>query len=278
MERPLIHPVSSAVLSRLFSEEPHALLVSVREGIGLFTIVNSYVTAAGVEVDYVLPEKDDKIDIEKGSITVESIRRLYDRTKTVTPKGRLIVIDYVERMAPAAQNAFLKLLEEPNASTRFVLLTHQPSLLLPTVRSRVQQVELRPISSEASAGLLDSLGVTDATKRAQLLFIASGLPAELTRLAQDDKRFESRVGIVRDAREYIGGGAYERLKLAKKYKDSRADAVTLLEDAMKQLTQTVAKSPSKQSLALLERLEVLHKRISEQGNVRLQLSAGVMVQ
>jgi DNA polymerase-3 subunit delta' len=224
----------------------------------------------------VLPEKNDHVDLEKGTITVDSIRRLYDLTRTYDPSGRIIVIDYAERMAPAAQNAFLKLLEEPSEGTRFILLTHQSELLLPTITSRAQKVTLRPISPEQSNSLLDSLGVKDTTKRAQLLFIAEGLPAALTRLAQDTELFEARATIIKDARSLVTGTPYEKLLLAKKYKDTRSDALILFEDALKLLKRTIATKGDTASLRMLARFEVLHKRLSEQGNVRLQLSATVI--
>ncbi len=271
-----IHPDSQRVLQAVMEARPHAILLTGPYGVGLSTIGQHYAKEAGGQVVTVLPEKESKIDVEKGSITVESIRRLYDLTRTIEPAGRVIVIDYAERMAPAAQNAFLKLLEEPTEGTRFLILTHQPELMLPTVMSRSQQIDLRPITPEQSKELLDALQVADATKRAQLLFIAEGLPAELTRLVQDEDGFTARATLVKDARGLVTGSAYERLLLAKKYKDSRADALTLIEDALKLLKRTIATNGDTASLRMMTRFEVIHKRLSEQGNVRLQLSATVL--
>lgn len=272
-----IHLQSQQLLEATLKQKPHALLLTGAPGVGLTTVAREYTASMGSPVLTVLPEKDEKVNIEKGTITVDSIRRLYDTTRTIEPHGRVIIIDYAERMAPAAQNAFLKLLEEPSEGTRFILLTHQPALLLRTITSRAQQVALKPITSQQSAALLDELSVTDQTKRAQLLFIAEGLPAELTRLAQDETAFEARASLVKDARSLVTGSAYNRLLLAKKHKDSREDALTLIGDAMKLLQRTIAASGDIASLRMLTRLEHVHKRLTEQGNVRLQLSATVMV-
>ncbi len=272
-----MHNVSQRSLETLLRDAPHALLLSGKEGVGLFTIAKHYADSlTGITVT-VLPEKDEKIDLEKGVITIQSIRRLYDLTKTIEPKGRTIIIDYAERMGIPAQNAFLKLLEEPTEGTHFILLSHNTESLLPTIKSRSQHIEIRPITSDQSIALLDDLKVSDATKRSQLLFIAQGLPGELTRLINNEKYFESRVEVVRDAREYLTGSAYTRLQIAKKYKDSRPRALVLLEDAMKQMEQTIAKGNHDSDIKVITRLEVLHKRLSEQGNVRLQLSSGVLL-
>lgn len=273
----IVHPESQRLLDAVFRDAPHAVLLSGPSGVGLATIAKHYAKQSSAQLITVLPEKNDVVDVEKGIITVDSIRRLYDVTRTIEPAGRTIVIDYTERMAPAAQNAFLKLLEEPSPGTRFMLLTHQPELILPTIASRSQRIDVRPITSKQSGDLLYTLGVTDATKRAQLLFIAEGLPAELTRLVNDTEAFEARASLVKDARSLVTGTAYDRLKIAKYYKDSRKDALTLIEDSLKLLRRTVAANGDAASLRVLTRFEIIHKRLSEQGNVRLQLSATVMV-
>ncbi len=273
----VIHPETSHQLDVLARQKPHALLITGPHGIGLTSLATQAAEGGSEAITTILPEKNDKIDLEKGTITVERVRSLYDATRTKLPEGRIIVIDYAERMAPAAQNAFLKLLEEPTEGTRFILLTHQPTLLLPTITSRSQRIDARPVTRSQSEALLDALKVTDPTKRAQLLFIAEGLPAALTQYVQDEESFQGRASLVKDARSYVTGGAYEKLLIAKKYKDSRADALTLVEDSLKLLRRAIAEKGDATSLKTLACLEVLHKRISEQGNVRLQLSAAVVV-
>lgn len=272
-----IHPTSKKSLDALFGQAPHAALITGAAGIGLATIAQHYASISGKTVVTVLPEKDEKIDIEKGSITVDSIRRLYDLTKTIDTTGRVIIIDYAERMGVPAQNAFLKLLEEPTQGTQFILLSHTPESLLPTIRSRSQHVNVRAITLEQSHELLDTLGVGDATKRTQLLFIAKGLPAELTRLVHDEAHFASRAEIIKDAREFMTGSAYKRLMVAKKYKESRSQALILLEDAIKQLEQAIAQGGRDDMVRVLARLETLHRRLYGQGNVRLQLSSAVLL-
>lgn len=272
-----IHPVSERTLASVFHEMPHALLITGPVGIGLSTITQQFTDTTKSLVVTVLPEKEGKVDIEKGTVTVESIRRLYDLMRSVEPKGRIVVIDYSERMAPVAQNAFLKLLEEPTPGNHFILLSHQPDWILPTIKSRTQRIDIRPATKEQSLTLLDELNVTDATKRAQLLFIAEGLPAELTRLSQDAEYFDRRASIVKDARSLATGSAYDRLKIANKYKNSRPDALLLMEDALRLLQLTIAKNGDPASLRMATRFESIHKRLTEQGNVRLQLSATIMV-
>lgn len=60
------------------------------------------------------------------------------------------IVAGADRMQPAAANAFLKSLEEPGPNTLYLLLTDQPDLVLPTIVSRTQRVDL-----PASSGLLE---------------------------------------------------------------------------------------------------------------------------
>jgi len=271
-----IHPTTALQLDSLAADLPQSLLFTGPEGVGLTSIVKYLSDILKVKVITVLPEKDEKVDLEKGVITVDVIRRLYGTTKTIETGTRLIVIDYVERMGIQAQNAFLKLLEEPGVNTHFILLTHNASKLLPTIQSRVQTVEVKPITAEQSGQLLDELKISDAQTRAQLLFIASGLPATLSTLAGDSDAFEKRAQIVRDARMYLQGTAYDRLKIALAYKDDRPKALLLLVDAMKQLQGSVAKGQGGDLVKKIGTLLKVHERIEANGNIRLQLASVVL--
>lgn len=270
-----VHPDTQKILDVFMKDAPHAIILTGKKGVGLATITNDFAKKSKKIVLTVLPEKDEKVDVEKGTITVQSIRRLYDITKTIEPNGRIIVIDYAERMGVPAQNAFLKLLEEPVEGTQFILLTHQPEVLLPTIRSRSQLAMVKPVDGSVSQQIINELKVTDSTKQAQLLFIAGGLPAELYRLANDDDYFQSRAQIVKDAREFVTGSPYGRLLLAHKYKNDRNGALVLVEDASRMVQKNLASGGSENLVKTLQRLEKLHLRLSEQGNVKLQLSSAI---
>ena len=268
-----IHPHTQQQLDLITRDLPQSMVFTGPDGIGLLSIVSYVAERAGTKPIYVLPEKDEKVDIEKGVITVDVIRRLYVMTKTIETKKRLIVIDYAERMGVRAQNAFLKLLEEPGVNTHFILLTHTVTRLLPTIRSRVQMTEINPITLAQSEQLLDELQVTNAQKRAQLLFIAVGLPAKLTVLANDEKLFDERAQIIRDARTYLQGTMYDRLKLSLQYKDDRAGALILLLDAMKLLQGSLKTGKNPEPVQKISLLLKAHERIEANGNVRLQLAS-----
>jgi len=98
-------------------------------------------------------------------LNVQQVRELIARMPFRPHEGgtRWVIVREAERLRQEAANAFLKTLEEPPAATHFVLITHRPSMLLSTIRSRCQTLRF---------GLLD-----DADVRATLADL--GHPAEL---------------------------------------------------------------------------------------------------
>lgn len=273
MSKVYIHPSTLTFIDAAVRKMPQSIILEGPVGIGFSGVVDYISKAVKVSPITVLPEKNEKIDIEAGVISVDSIRRLYDLTKTKSTSTRLIVIDYAERMGHQAQNAFLKLLEEPSPNTHFILLTHNASTFLPTIRSRAESIALRNITDEQSQQLLTEHKVFDTQKSAQLLFIAKGLPAELSRLIDDEDAFTKRAELVRDARMFLQDELYDRMVIAHKYKDSRPLALILLGDVVNMLS-TNAKDD--EALKKLERYITASARIKANGNVRIQLAACVV--
>lgn len=81
---------------------------------------------------YLRPDESKTSNI----ISVEQIREFLAATNSREVHDRFFIITPADAMNEAAQNAFLKTFEEPKAHCHFVLLTMQPNLLLPTIRSR----------------------------------------------------------------------------------------------------------------------------------------------
>jgi len=93
---------------------------------------------------------------ETGSIKVEQARGVMDQLayRPFEGRARVVIIDAADQMVDHAQNALLKTLEEPPAATVLVLVTPQPDLLLPTIRSRCCQVRFAPLASRDIAQVL----------------------------------------------------------------------------------------------------------------------------
>lgn len=124
---------------------------------------------------------------EGRDILVDQIRDInaYMALKSHYAGYKIVIISPAERMNPAASNSLLKTLEEPAAPSILVLVTSQPALLLPTVRSRCQRIHFtRPPESLAQAWLADHIDAKYSTK--QLLALAGGAPLVAVDLATND--------------------------------------------------------------------------------------------
>jgi DNA polymerase-3 subunit delta' len=67
---------------------------------------------------------------------------------------KILIIDGAERMNAASSNAFLKTLEEPPGDTLIILVTAMPQSLLPTIRSRCQEIRFHPLPRRTLAQAL----------------------------------------------------------------------------------------------------------------------------
>jgi DNA polymerase-3 subunit delta' len=104
--------------------------------------------------DFFIIDLDHNID-ERGTpktdakaISVHTVRAMIEKMQmsSMSGKWRVILIDAVDELTVAAENAILKLLEEPPQQTLFLLVTHQLSNVLPTVRSRARVEKMRPLT------------------------------------------------------------------------------------------------------------------------------------
>jgi DNA polymerase-3 subunit delta' len=90
------------------------------------------------------------------NITVDQVRALgdlFDLTPALSD-WRVVVIDSIDDLEKSAANALLKMLEEPPANCLFLLVSHAPGRLLPTIRSRCRRVDFRALSDDAMASIL----------------------------------------------------------------------------------------------------------------------------
>jgi DNA polymerase-3 subunit delta' len=151
-----------------------------------------------------------------GVIPVEQVRELpgFLRSHAALSPWRVVIVDAAEDLNRSSANGLLKLLEEPGGQTVFLLVSHAPARLLPTVRSRCRRLRFRPLTDSALAPLVADLSPAD---QAALLKLARGSPGDLTRLRSGDA-----LGLLRDlvhlpparfARQFQGATALDRFRL-----------------------------------------------------------------
>ncbi len=113
--------------------------------------------------------------------------------------ARVILIPQVDRMTPQAANSMLKLLEETPKGWKFLLTTHDATLLLPTLVSRCQRVNLKPLPVFEIQKMLTERGI-DPMRSPICAELSQGSWDRALRLAQDEL-WEKRKEVVKFLKE-----------------------------------------------------------------------------
>ena len=124
--------------------------------------------------------KDNGTELAR-SISIAQVRTLQGMFAT-TPSlssRRVIIIDAIDDLERSASNALLKNLEEPPAGTVFLLVSHAPGRLLPTIRSRCRMLRFAPLGdAEMQAALRAALPEADEGEIASLAVAGEGAPGK----------------------------------------------------------------------------------------------------
>lgn len=147
-------------------------------------------------------------------IGVPQVRELSDFITLTSHRDghKVILLQPAESLNANAANALLKSLEEPPPRTIFLLVTHRPRYLLPTIMSRCRQV---PLHTPPPALALEWLRGEGVKEPALALAMAGGAPLGARELAQDETYFDQRQAFLRA----ISQDPFEPLVAAEQIKD-----------------------------------------------------------
>lgn len=148
-------------------------------------------------------------------IRVDEIRHLVEQMRMTRGRAgqRIAIIDAIDDCNTAAANALLKILEEPPADSTFLLISHRPGSLLPTIRSRCFRVAMRPLASEDVREVLATSPAGASGAIEQAVGLADGRPRRgfEALLLSDESTLSRLTGWLRDP---VGAGNAARLALA----------------------------------------------------------------
>jgi DNA polymerase III subunit delta' len=188
----------------------HAYLIQGQKGLGKESLVRDFSTylfcqqnqeqaacghcqachllSAGTHPDFKF------ITVEEGAtqIKIEQIRdsRNFLANTPLLGKYKILFINFADKMNINAANALLKNLEEPAPDTLIFLLSHQPVLLLPTIRSRCQKIKISRPSEEIALSWLQQHMNNDQAKLC--LQLAFGAPLQALIFADEERQHERR--------------------------------------------------------------------------------------
>ena len=130
---------------------------------------------------------DEKTERLKTEITVDAVRGMKGFFQMSAADGgrRVVIVDTADEMNRSAATAILKELEEPPADTTILLISHQPSRLLPTIRSRCRELRLPALEANDLAAALSHAGFEIEAPDA-LAALSGGSAGDAIRLLAND--------------------------------------------------------------------------------------------
>jgi DNA polymerase III delta' subunit len=142
-----------------------------------------------------------------------TIRHLIGELALLPVEGgaRVAIVEQAHRINEDAQNALLKMLEEPPAGVTIVLCADEEEYLLPTVRSRCMRVRLGPVAGREIERWLGELGAADAPSAARYARLAGGCPGLALAYARVPEAARLRGEIARGFLDLLTAGRHERL-------------------------------------------------------------------
>ena len=130
---------------------------------------------------------DEKTKKLKSEITVDAVRNLKSFFHMSAADGgrRVVIVDAADELNRNAANAILKELEEPPANATILLIAHQPSRLLPTIRSRCRELRCNRLNAEDLQNALAQAG-HPSDQSQSLGTLAGGSAGDAIRLLNHD--------------------------------------------------------------------------------------------
>jgi DNA polymerase-3 subunit delta' len=192
------------------------------------------------DVEVITQESEARLAEKPGRISalgIDTIRRVRASVALMPLESshRIVIFDDADSLPEPAQQALLKVLEEPPSAVIFLLLADEPESLLETVRSRCEEIPLRPAAAAAIETLLEQNGVQPVLA-AEIAALSQGRPAWALAAARDTKALQARRDEREAARQWISASPYDRLvsayKLGGQYSKRRAETVQTVQSAI----------------------------------------------
>jgi DNA polymerase-3 subunit delta' len=158
---------------------------------------------------------------KSATLTIDTVRELCGTAALRPMEGRwrILLLDDAETLQEIAQEALLKTLEEPPPFLVMVLLANDAELLLPTIRSRCELIELRSLPRAVIRDGLLGAGIEPMLAE-ELAGLAGGAPGWALRAAADPALADQRRQAVENALAWIAGSGYDRLVTAVRLGDA----------------------------------------------------------
>lgn len=198
--------VGKSTLAKIFAQ--HLI-----NGTPLSNGIDLYDKDALLDVIFLAPEIVEKNGITKQrDISVEKVRDAKQGLSLFPYKGKykVLIIEDAHKMNTAAQNALLKILEEPNETSVIILVTHEIDRILPTILSRVQVVNFGLVEDSD----MENVFVEQSPLVRRAILYSAGRPGLADFLKRSESELSLREKYIKELEIATEGSLNEKLKLA----------------------------------------------------------------
>lgn len=221
------------------------------------------------EKDGIFKEKEIKID------AIKNLQKEFSLT-SFGANYRVAIIRGAQKLNISAQNALLKILEEPPKNTMIILTAEDEKKLLPTIVSRCQIKRFGLLSSEEIGGMLDA----SLPNREEIIFWSLGRPGWAQKFLYSEKELEEKKEIAKEFQSLLSMPLNEKLFLAESLSKNTPQLlakmdlwIILLRSAILDQKSFISISPAK-ALKLIEEIEKSRDVIKNtNSNVRLAMES-----
>jgi DNA polymerase III subunit delta' len=184
-------------LSRMLAKNAlsHSLLFAGPEGVGKILFARAlaeHLLGSPHHPDLHVYHPEGKT----GMHSLTAVRQLSEEVYLApfSGKQKVFILDDADRMLSSSANALLKTFEEPAEDSLIILISSNPSALLPTILSRCFSLFFQPLTEEEIISLLENQWQVSPDKAAQISFQAQGSMSRALRLLdQEEKKLRTLI-------------------------------------------------------------------------------------
>jgi DNA polymerase III delta prime subunit len=267
--KPYMHSKTKEEIENYLKTPSHAVLLSGEKSSGKAHL--AHYLAKGILGEQL--EGSGLSTFDGKTMGIDDVRGLLAQLKLTLPgkdfSRRGVIIKDIENLGREAQNALLKILEEPPRDTYFIATTSELSSVLQTVVSRMSLIHVRPLSlSDAKKHLNKDYSEKDIIRA---FYISDGNAALLLSVLQSESH-ELPIAIER-AKKIIKSSAYEKLLIVDKLSKEEKETIELQLVAMqKVLKASLLHAKSVEASDAARRVRQLDSTLAARGSLQTNVS------
>jgi DNA polymerase-3 subunit delta' len=261
------HSRQLKILNRILKQgiTSGSFIFSGPEHVGKFTIANNFAGKINkvadkfsADIEVVTPEAEEsRGQSRRHDIKIEKVRELRQwlNLAPAVGKKRIAIINEADRLNVAAQNALLKILEEPQRNCLVILVVQNEQKILPTILSRCQKMFFGTVSEEILAKHIP----VDHQDRDKLIFWSFGRPGILISLLNDPRELMIREETFNELKNLMQRSLDERFGWAEKSSQDMEKVVVKLNLWLAILRQSLLGGNFKINKSSEEKMKIIGK-------------------